>query len=84
MSSPWIDRDSGPVSTPRKFESLARSDSEIKARTVLSDVDPWTAWFYKPHTLIFSFIGAALLVYASINPVDAFDQIVLNFVILNP
>jgi phosphatidylserine synthase 2 len=66
MSSPGIDSDSGPiVPPPPKFESLARSDSEIKARTVLSDVDPWTAWFYKPHTLIFSFIGAALLVWAS-------------------
>ncbi|XP_024366747.1 CDP-diacylglycerol--serine O-phosphatidyltransferase 1 isoform X2 [Physcomitrium patens] len=44
---------------------LVRTASEIQARKVLSDVDPWTAWLYKPHTIITTLVGAGLLVWAS-------------------
>lgn len=46
-----------------KGAGLARTESESKARDILSDVDPWTAWLYKPHTLVVTLIGAGLLVY---------------------
>lgn len=35
------------------------------AHNILHDVDPWTAWMYKPHTIIVTMAGAALLVWAS-------------------
>lgn len=42
---------------------LARTRSEVMAHNILHDVDPWTAWMYKPHTIIVTMAGAALLVY---------------------
>lgn len=42
---------------------LARTSSEAMAQSILSDVDPWTAWLYKPHTAIVTVAGAGLLVY---------------------
>jgi hypothetical protein len=42
---------------------LVRTDSECKAELILRDVDPWTAWMYKPHTLVVTLFGAGLLMY---------------------
>jgi hypothetical protein len=48
--------------------SLARTSSEVMAREILSDVDPWTAWMYKPQTMVVTLAGAGLLVYVASIP----------------
>ena len=41
---------------------LVREDSATKAWSIMREVDPWTAWFYKPHTVLFLLTGGCLLV----------------------
>jgi hypothetical protein len=41
---------------------LVREDSESKAWSIMRDLDPWTAWLYKPRTITFLLVGACLLV----------------------
>lgn len=41
---------------------LVREDSATKAWSIMREVDPWTAWFYKPHTVPFLLTGGCLLV----------------------
>ncbi|KAG0578735.1 hypothetical protein M758_4G043400 [Ceratodon purpureus] len=52
---------------------LVRTESENKVQSILRDVDPWTAWMYKPHTLVVTLFGAALVVWAS-GALQAEDQ----------
>ena len=53
---------------------LVRTESEIKARSVLKDLDPWTAWLYKPHTLIVTLIGAGVLVYVELSTLNFLEK----------
>jgi hypothetical protein len=48
---------------PGDGSDLVRTDSENQAERILRDVDPWTAWLYKPHTLVVTLFGAGLLMY---------------------
>lgn len=61
---------------------LARTRSEVMAHNILHDVDPWTAWMYKPHTIIVTMAGAALLVYVCspsvMNPYQFFSWQLMN------
>jgi hypothetical protein len=41
---------------------LVREDSATKAWSIMREVDPWTAWFYKPHTVLFLLTGGCILV----------------------
>ena len=38
-----------------------RTSSEVMAHEILSDVDPLTAWMYKPQTSLVTLAGAALV-----------------------
>ena len=49
----------------RMGSRLVRTTSEIKAEEILNDVDPWTAWMYKPQTSLVTLAGACVLVYVS-------------------
>ncbi|CAM6047906.1 unnamed protein product, partial [Sphagnum compactum] len=46
-------------------KTLVREDSESKAWSIVRDLDPWTAWLYKPRTITVLLVGACLLVWAS-------------------
>jgi len=54
-----------------------RTTSEAMAESILLDVDPWTAWMYKPHSEIVTVAGVGLLVYGFLTPVDLFH---INFI----
>jgi hypothetical protein len=43
-------------------KTLVREDSESKAWSIVRDLDPWTAWLYKPRTITVLLVGACLLV----------------------
>ena len=57
----WRDEDGSIVDNGG--ERIVREDSESKAWSIMRDLDPWTAWLYKPHTVTVLIIGACLLVY---------------------
>jgi hypothetical protein len=43
-------------------KTLVREDSESKAWSIVRDLDPWTAWLYKPRTITVLLVGACVLV----------------------
>lgn len=57
-------RGGGSGRSSNSLRPLMRSASEAMAESILSDVDPWTAWLYKPHTAFVTIAGAGLLLYA--------------------
>ncbi|KAG0591947.1 hypothetical protein KC19_1G214000 [Ceratodon purpureus] len=59
----WRDEDGSIVSGGGN--RIVREDSESKAWSIMRDLDPWTAWLYKPHTVTVLIVGACLLVWAS-------------------
>lgn len=61
MAEAWKSRDGSIISNDGI--RLEREDSESKAGSIMRDLDPWTAWFYKPHTVTVLVAGACLLVY---------------------
>ena len=56
----WADRDR--VMFHGDEKRLVREDSETKAWSIIRDLDPWTAWLYKPHTVTVLLAGACLVV----------------------
>jgi len=71
VENPPLEDDDGRVDALRDgdgddgggYKILEREDSETKAGSIMKDLDPWTAWFYKPHTVTVLIVGACLLVY---------------------
>lgn len=62
----WRDGDGSAISGDGN--KMVREDSESKAWSIMRDLDPWTAWFYKPHTVTVLIVGACLLVYTTSAP----------------
>ncbi|KAF2310900.1 hypothetical protein GH714_018263 [Hevea brasiliensis] len=53
----------------RRREHIVHQNGDMMSPSV-GDVDPWTAWAYKPRTISLLLIGACLLIWASgaLNP----------------
>ncbi|CAH9114731.1 unnamed protein product [Cuscuta europaea] len=47
----------------RSFVSF--QNGQLSITSSLDDLDPWTSWAYKPHTITLLFIGACFLIWAS-------------------
>eukprot|EP01018_Ginkgo_biloba_P010940 Gb_17542 [translate_table: standard] len=59
----------GPISLKRK-EQKDRGNDDSRLHTITEELDPWTAWAYRPHTISLLLVGACLLIWASgaLNP----------------
>ncbi|GER29917.1 phosphatidylserine synthase [Striga asiatica] len=49
----------------RQKDLFAYQNGELSTSSSEDDLDPWTAWAYKPRTITFLLIGACFLVWAS-------------------
>ncbi|KAG0629678.1 hypothetical protein M758_1G121500 [Ceratodon purpureus] len=52
------------IGGPGLRSPLMRTSSEVMASEILNDVDPWTAWMYKPQTAAVTLAGAGLVAWA--------------------
>lgn len=49
----------------RRRDHVAQHNGEVSTSTTEDELDPWTAWAYKPRTITLLFIGACFLIWAS-------------------
>lgn len=49
----------------RRRDLVAYQSGDLSSSSSEDELDPWTAWAYKPHTITLLLIGACFLVYAS-------------------
>lgn len=45
----------------RRKDYTTKQNGDASISTVNDELDPWTAWAYKPHTITFLFVGACFL-----------------------
>nr|GMD60081.1 CDP-diacylglycerol--serine O-phosphatidyltransferase 1-like [Ipomoea batatas] len=48
-----------------KKNLVSMQNGEVNSTSTVDELDPWTAWLYKPRTVTLLFIGACFLIWAS-------------------
>jgi phosphatidylserine synthase 2 len=64
----------GPMLEKKKGKNAGEND-DLRLHNATEELDPWTAWAYRPHTISLLLIGACLLIWASgaLNPENTSD-----------
>lgn len=45
----------------RRRDTVASENGDVSTSSLVEDLDPWTAWAYKPRTISLLLIGACFL-----------------------
>jgi len=64
----------GPMSEKKKGQNSGEND-DLSLHSATEELDSWTAWAYRPHTISLLLVGACLLIWASgaLNPENTSD-----------